>query len=368
MASNKGFVDKRGLSKNIIELIHNHIKMELRRLYGLKRIYNPFTLRIVHRIDYSDLGYIIRSFIRYAVDYYGRDGVCKGEAKNVLREIGFLEIISRKGIGCSGYKGSVFSEILNDFRRLGVVRLAIVDNIVYRLPVIYPTWRDSIKVGKYKLRIYGLFSKRLLDVSESGFLDSLFLSFFEGNPLTNILVSIYRRYGVIDLDKEEFVKMLLYEIVSMYRKVIGSEVFDLYSFIEDIYRSTSVFKKALATLEYVFGMKGVNIIDRDRVRIDNSVVEYIIDKLNIKIISYNQYMTALKRAWDRYWRGVKPWYASLEELYQLVNRELSTLLNEEVSLSLEEHIRYVSELARWGRVEYWVGGLDPRNRHWVRVS
>jgi len=85
------------------------------------------------------------------------------------------------------------------------------------------------------------------------------------------------------------------------------------------------------------------------------------------MIDHKLYYQALVNAWWEYWGEVPPWYASLENLKPYIDAELSKALGRSVSLSLEEHLEYIKELDRWGKVEYWYGGLDPKRRHWVRI-
>jgi len=79
------------------------------------------------------------------------------------------------------------------------------------------------------------------------------------------------------------------------------------------------------------------------------------------------YYHALVNAWKEYWGEVPPWYASLENLKPYIDAELSKALGRSVSLSLEEHLKYIKELYRQGKVDYWYGGLDPKRRHWVAI-
>jgi len=84
-------------------------------------------------------------------------------------------------------------------------------------------------------------------------------------------------------------------------------------------------------------------------------------------ITVETYYRALVNAWREYWGEVPPWYASLEELSKYIDAELARALGTPVELALGEHLRYIGELARLGRVDYWYGGLDPKRRHWVAV-
>ncbi len=353
----------------LANLIRNHVRIELKRMYGFKRVYNPLALQLINTIDPDKTAYLVRVFMEYSVNIYGRDRVYKTEAKSILKEIGFPQVLYTLGAKGSlgGREDPLMSMMLSDLRRLGVMRLAVVDNIVYRLPIIYPTWRDNIRIGRRKLGIVGIFSKRIMNTSEKMIKDALFLSYFEGSPITEVIIDTYTRYGEFNVAREGLISLINEKIVSMYMDIVGGDN-EIYSFIKGFYGSNRVHGKIINSIKYIFRFKDTDILYGDRIVIPSDLIEYIIERLNIKLVSYNQYLQALKRAWSKYWRGLKPWYASLEKLYHLVNEELCTLLNREVRLSLNEHIRYVSELARWGRIEYWVGGTDPRYRHWIRLS
>ena len=79
-------------------------------------------------------------------------------------------------------------------------------------------------------------------------------------------------------------------------------------------------------------------------------------------VDLKEYYEALKKAWEEYWKAAPPWYAALESLHEIINRYLGE------DLSLEEHLKYIRELAKFCIVEYWYGGLDPKKKHWVKLK
>jgi len=81
-----------------------------------------------------------------------------------------------------------------------------------------------------------------------------------------------------------------------------------------------------------------------------------------KKVSFREYKEALLKAWKEYWKEVPPWYAPLEKLHLLINKHLP------VDLTLKEHLHYIKELAKWGKLDYLYGGLDPRYKHWVELK
>ena len=98
-------------------------------------------------------------------------------------------------------------------------------------------------------------------------------------------------------------------------------------------------------------------------------IEKEIDLSNLidTLIDTHVYYKALQRAWREYWGNVEPWYASIENMMSLINEKLSEILGRHVTMSLEEHLKYIKELARWGKIEYRYGGIDPKRKHWILV-
>jgi len=93
------------------------------------------------------------------------------------------------------------------------------------------------------------------------------------------------------------------------------------------------------------------------------------EKMELMNMIRSNYFEALKRAWNKYWGRFPPWYAPLEDLVQLIEEELSNMIGKPVKLSFEEHVKIIDSLYKQRRIkEYYVGGIDPKRRHWVLLS
>jgi len=77
------------------------------------------------------------------------------------------------------------------------------------------------------------------------------------------------------------------------------------------------------------------------------------------------YYNALEEAWREYWGSIPPYWAPLEELMKYINKKLVELGYE--PLNLEDHLRYVKELVKRGKVEYMYGRAHPEYEHWVKL-
>jgi len=89
----------------------------------------------------------------------------------------------------------------------------------------------------------------------------------------------------------------------------------------------------------------------------------LIDKIK------SNYYTALREAWKKYWGRFPPWYAPLEDLVPLIEEELSKIIGKPVKLPFEEHVKIIENLYKWRKIkEYYVGGIDPKKRHWILLD
>jgi len=82
-----------------------------------------------------------------------------------------------------------------------------------------------------------------------------------------------------------------------------------------------------------------------------------------------RYLEALREAWKRYWGKFPPWYAPLEDLAPLIEEELSKIIGKAVKLSFGEHVKIVESLFKQRKLkDYYVGGIDPKKRHWILLE
>jgi len=82
-----------------------------------------------------------------------------------------------------------------------------------------------------------------------------------------------------------------------------------------------------------------------------------------------RYLEALREAWKRYWGKFPPWYAPLEDLAPLIEEELSKIIGKTVKLSFGEHVKIVESLFKQRKLkDYYVGGIDPKKRHWILLE
>jgi len=82
----------------------------------------------------------------------------------------------------------------------------------------------------------------------------------------------------------------------------------------------------------------------------------------------SNYYEALLRAWDRYWGRFPPWYAPLEDLVPLIEDELSKIISRPVKLSFDEHVENIISLLKYRKIkDFYIGGIDIKRRHWIRL-
>jgi len=349
--------------RELLEFISKHIEKELNRMKGLRRIFNPFVLQLSGKAlsfnekEWNEYIFSVRTVLEFAVKTYNRNYITKSEAKEILNEIRLPQLMIK--LGFKDKENAIVIKFLNDLRRLNIVSLFISNNVIFKLPIIYPSWRENIRKGKRKLRIIGIFNENLLEVSEKKFKDALFLTFFQGNPITSIIKDVYTKYGTFNVNIRDFT-ILLEEVL---RKIIEETLVR-----KGVYEVSLGKGKVLRTLQFIFRLKEVNVVIGDQIVIPEEIIEEIIKGLKIDLFDYKQYYEALKRAWKLYWGTFPSWYASLEDLSGIINRELSKILGKNIRLTLTDHLKYVGELAKWGKLEYWSGGLDPKRRHWIKLK
>lgn len=344
--------------------ISETLSKEIRRMIRLRKPYNPIILQSLPSFEkdreaiyaYIDL---IKIFIDRVRINLKQDYVTKSEAKKIIDSLRPNETLGSRDRWLS-------TKFLNDLRRLGIIELYVeTNNLRFKAPIIFP-WIEYLKVDNRRVKFKGFLSDLILSSGTEGVDKIIPISFLKGNIIMiEIIREIFYKYGEFKVNLRSLTNMVnerLREIFNSY--CMGDETLS-----RTISSLNMIKEKDLRkSLSFLFILKeDLGYIKDDTLYISDDAIKQIASMLGIVDISYEQYYQALKLAWREYWGEWPPWYASLEDLKPNIEEHLSAIVRRPVTLSLEDHLKYIREFAKWGKVEYWVGGLDPSRRHWIRI-